>query len=297
MERIDPLLLSPHRPHWLNLCTESEVLPCLTIARETLSNRNTLIIHCASIHHRSEGASTAAYAPLSHSSFSFAIDHAESSTPYEAEMVVLWLASRLAKSLQSPETTDIDLFSPSLQTVTTLLDPSRPTTGKTLRRALWDYLIRFNSTATPGASVPCLHVRWCPANQGLADSEKALDLAEKALTSPTPSSSTIPLPFSVQAAKAEFKRAKRRLTMTSSPSETDLNHLMRGFYDPTTTIKALSALPRTLLTMIVQLRAGHSPLNAHLFWCKRAVSPDCELCGWPWTVEHYPLICRRYNQP
>lgn len=242
MECIDPSLRSSPPPYWLNLCTESEALPCLEMAKKTPSTCNTLIVHCAGTHHQSEGAYAAAYAPLSRSSLSFSLDHAESSTSYEAEMVALWLAARLAKTLQSPATLDIHLFSPSLRAVTALLNPSKPTPGQALRRALWDYLTRFNSTTTPETAVPNLNVRWCPANHGLADSDKALELAEKASTSPTPALSTISLPSSVQAATAKVKRVKRQLTTTSSPFEADLTRL-RGFFDPPTTIKALSALP------------------------------------------------------
>lgn len=71
---------------------------------------------------------------------------------------------------------------------------------------------------------------------------------------------------------------------------------LRGLYDPKSTVKALSSLPRPLSTAIVQLRAGHSPLNAHLFWCKRSPSPNCDLCGCPETVDHFLLICQRYNR-
>lgn len=225
VECIDPSLLPPPCPLWLNLCLESDVLSCLTRARETPSNHRTLVVHCAGAHHPADGAGAAAYAPLPRSSISCIVDNASSSTLYKTELVAVWLAWRLAKSLLTPDTPDIFLFTPSLQVINTLLDPSKPTTGQALRRGLWDYLTKVSSPTAPEASAPQVHVCWCPANQGLEYTEKTLDIAQKASTSSNPSPSTIPLPFIFRAAVAEVKRAKRQLTKLYSPSEAYLTRL------------------------------------------------------------------------
>ncbi|KAG0138926.1 hypothetical protein CROQUDRAFT_10665, partial [Cronartium quercuum f. sp. fusiforme G11] len=46
---------------------------------------------------------------------------------------------------------------------------------------------------------------------------------------------------------------------------------------------------------IAQLRAGHSPLLTFLYRINAANSPNCRLCQQPETVEHYLLLCRRYQ--
>lgn len=304
MECIDPSHLSPPCPQWLNICPDSDTHSRLAKTRQTDSTHPFLVVHCAGVHILTDGAGAAAYAPTSRSSISSLVHHASSTTSYKTELVALWLAARLAKSLLTPDITNIFLFSPNHCTITSLLNPSEPTSGQSLRRALWNYLLGLNDSAVSGATPTQTHIAWCPADKGLPETEKTRAIAEKAITpsdSPSPSPhprppSTFPLLFSARAAAAAVKRAKRQLMTLSSPSEAELTRL-RGLYYPVNTVKALSALPRPLSTAIVQLRAGHSPLNAHLFWCKRSVSPDCELCGCPETVEHYLLICRRYNRP
>lgn len=292
VECIDPSLRSPPTPPWLDLRVDPSVLDGMTRVKDTHPTATTMVVHCAGAHDLSLGAGAAAFDPRSRSSLSIHIDDVSAATMYESELVAIWLALRLAKQLIDSSLTDISIFTPSQRAINDLRTPSAASTGQHLRRALWDYLLRLFDPSTT-TTTPTVHIMWCPTNQGLKDHEKALDLAAK---SSDPSfSTTISLPFSHAAAVTAVKRAKRSLT-SCPPSETDLIRL-RGFYDPKSTVKALSTLPRPLSTAIVQLRAGHSALNGHLHWCKRAASPNCELCGCPETVEHFLLICRRYNRP
>lgn len=293
IERLDPSLISPPTPSWLDLHVDSSVLTGMNRVKATPSNPNVIVVHGASTHDLYVGAGAAAFAPQYHSSLSVHIDHVSSVTSYEEDLVSIWLPARLAKHLLNPTSTDVFIFSSSQRAINSLRHPGAPSPGQHLWRALWGYLLRLIVPSTTVASWPKVHIVWCPDNQGLEGNERALHLADVASDPSFPT--TIPLPFSYLAAMAAVKSARSQLT-SSFRSEADLTTL-RGYYNPKATVKALLSLPRPLSTAIVQLRAGHSALHGHLHWCKRADSPNCELCGCPGTVEHYMLICRWYNRP
>lgn len=283
VECIDPSLLSPPCPTWLSIRPD----PASVQPNDTSPSQTVLCLGIGK-HHSETGAGAAAYAPMSRKSMSLHIPHPSSSTQSEAELLAIWLAARLAKHLCTPHTTEVVIVSSSHSTVSSLQHPSKPSSGQHLRRALWHFLLGFNSTDRTIK----VRIVWQPS----IDCDTALSCAEKASSAAIPPTISFPIPASALAVAAAIKRAKRRLTSSFSPSAADLTRL-HGLYDPPATAKALSGLPRPLSTAIVQLRAGHSPLSGHLFWCKRAISPNCDLCGCPETVEHYLLICRRYNRP
>lgn len=194
IETVDTSLLSPPCPPWLYLCVERAVLAGLGRVKAVQAGPRSIIVYGAGMHIPNAGADAAAYAPLSRLSLSVHIDEVSLITSCKTESVALWLAVRLAKQLIRPTTTDTYIFSPSQTVIANLQHPSKPTLGQSLRWALWDYLLRFNSSVEP---VVQIHLGWCPGNQGLDNCEKTIALAGL-LSDPSksPPTRSIRLPFS-----------------------------------------------------------------------------------------------------
>ncbi|KAJ3780189.1 hypothetical protein GGU10DRAFT_279779, partial [Lentinula aff. detonsa] len=54
-------------------------------------------------------------------------------------------------------------------------------------------------------------------------------------------------------------------------------------------------LPRKLVTVLIQLRTGHAPLQAHLYKIKKVDTHTCPCCKrHPETVFHYLIQCRTH---
>ncbi|KAF8966739.1 hypothetical protein BDZ97DRAFT_1657193, partial [Flammula alnicola] len=66
--------------------------------------------------------------------------------------------------------------------------------------------------------------------------------------------------------------------------------------------KIQSTLTRSQSSLLMQLRSGHIPLNAHLFRLKRVATDKCQACitrqGTPAveTVPHYLFECPAYGE-
>ncbi|TFK54102.1 hypothetical protein OE88DRAFT_1616051, partial [Heliocybe sulcata] len=59
----------------------------------------------------------------------------------------------------------------------------------------------------------------------------------------------------------------------------------------------IEGLPRPQAAIVMQLRTGHAPLNAHLHRIQATAIPDCDHCPRiPEDVHHYLLICRKYER-
>lgn len=161
VEHINPSLLSPLCPPHLVLHVDSSVVTGLTRVKQASSAPRAIVIYGACVHDKNSGTGAAAYAPSSLSSLSIHVDHVSSTTSHEAELVAIWLAARLARHLVQPNTTDIFLFSTSQRAILSLHQPSSPSPGQHLRRALWDYLLQLCGSQEPSETGRTVHVMWC----------------------------------------------------------------------------------------------------------------------------------------
>lgn len=209
-------------------------------------------------------------------------------TVYEAELVGLALAAKLARILAPPTTVDIFFLIDNQACIRAMARPLLASPGQHLRQFLLDELFKLNHRL-PAATV---HLYWCPGHCGIEGNEAVDILAKEAVESDLPS---LKLPTSLSSVKQQI-RSRLKLSVTNPPPRAIL-HRLRGLHNPRETLKVLASLPRGLSTAIAQLRANHAPLNAYLFWRKAADSPNCEVCNCPETPEHFLLICRKYIRP
>jgi hypothetical protein len=101
---------------------------------------------------------------------------------------------------------------------------------------------------------------------------------------------------------AALKAAKHQSIRQTSVHEWTSSARYRKFQniDPWTSAPALnrllSNLPRNESSLLVQLRTGHGPLNAHLARIRSTDSPLCPRCHTePETAKHVLLYCTHYS--
>lgn len=141
-------------------------------------------------------------------------------------------------------------------------------------------------TQLPVATVALI---WCAKGSDI-DAHSKVDRLAKAATQLT-SSSQLPVSY-----KALQRQIREKETARAGPPSVDPAVLKRllNSYQPVETFKALTKLTRPDASFVVQLRAGHCPINSYLFRFKATDSPLCTVCGQKETVEHYLMLCKKF---
>jgi ribonuclease HI len=137
-------------------------------------------------------------------------------------------------------------------------------------------------------------LNWIPGHRGIPGNEHADRLAKEAATDQNRRDISLHL----HASLAHTRQIAR--THFASPSENPRSghhhRRCRGDVNSRSTLRALSKLPRSHCSIIVQLRSGHIALRKYLARFARAEDPLCPTCHLPESVDHFLLICKRFNK-
>lgn len=190
-------------------------------------------------------------------------------TVYEAELVGIRMAAEVATSQRTRLQRSFWFFIDNQPSIRALTQQLKPTSGLALRQRAVEAFSRL-ITLIPTASI---NLVWCPAHVGIEDNE-AVDEAAKAATKTGHSQL---LPTSLAAVKQLINAASAASVSKEPP--TPVLRRLRGFYDPSTTRKALAALPQKAAAVVAQLRAGHTPLGAFLHRINALMIPTVSIVG------------------
>lgn len=262
---------------------EAAIARCLDL--DLAPQPNSLVIYSDSSLLPDEGVGAAALHTVTGTQVSVRLGSDLYHTVYEAELVGLTLATRLAKALTSASMSHLFLLLDNQACILAMASPLVATPGQNLRLL---FLTALNALhrSYPNLTV---HLCWCPGHVGLDGNEAVDELAKTAVLL---TDEPLNLSISLSSVKQLIKHQLRTSIITIPPGP--ILSCLRDFHDPLTAFHALSSLPWGLCLALVQLRANHAPLNDYLYWRKAAASPNCDLCNCPETTEHFLLICRRY---
>jgi ribonuclease HI len=150
-----------------------------------------------------------------------------------------------------------------------------------------------------------LTIRWVPGHEGVTGNEEADRLAKKAIEVGSSRQSKLPAPLrsglprsraAAQRALQEGLKKRAERVWKTSPrygklKEADETIPSKKF------LRLTEGLPRKKASILIQLRTGHVPLQAHLYRIKKADSPICAQCKTGHeTVHHYLMVCRAFTE-
>ena len=150
-----------------------------------------------------------------------------------------------------------------------------------------------------------LTIRWVPGHEGVEGNEEADRLAKMAVERGSSAAHRLPaplrrpLPRSKQAAARtinERLKERTRAVWRASPRRRRLLDIDKSL--PSGKFLQLTeGLTRHKASLLMQLRSGHIPLQAHLHRLRKADSPMCPACGREReTVHHYLMVCPAYSE-
>jgi len=148
-----------------------------------------------------------------------------------------------------------------------------------------------------------LKVRWMPGNEGITGKERADVEAKKVASGETSAQELLPIPLrqkipvgksvayqgymkKIQKSSAEwFTNSLRYHHMREIDRSIPSSKLRKDTHD----------LTCRQMSLLVQLRLGHAPLNKHLHQIGKAKSPRCPVCrASDKTVHHFLVTCPKY---
>lgn len=212
-----------------------------------------------------------------------AISHSNHFSNHEAELVGIKLAVQLTTTiLQSSRSkpNEVAIFSDNQGVLNLVHDIPRSTSGQHL-------ILSIRAAFRALQHVSKIRFYWSPGHVGIELNELADSLAKDAVTD---NSNSITLPASLgslkKVVKDQFNVNNLVLRPGKNPYQTRPKDISKG----------LLSLERGRAAVIFQLRAGHSPLNEHLFKRKLTNSPLCDHCKKLESTEHFLLYCSRYSR-
>jgi ribonuclease HI len=162
-------------------------------------------------------------------------------------------------------------------------------------------LVKENEEKWPSAR---LKMRWVPGHEGVDGNEKADIEAKRAaegehrnrrhehhrLLKGLPASKSA----SKQNLRAKVRKEHRKEFRKSSRYERSTRYNPKA--PASNFMKIAAKLTRRQVSILIQLRTGHVPLQAYLHRFKLVDTPICPTCGnEPETVTHYLLYCPTYT--
>lgn len=202
---------------------------------------------------------------------------------HEMELLGVLLAVQLAKELIRKSPTPIPalaIFSDNQGVIQLIHDLPRATSGQHL-------VIQIQSLIKQLPTNLKTKLFWTPGHAGIELNEKADELAKQATV-------TQRQIFKLPASLGSLKKILKTLT---NPKFFPFKPGPKPFITkPKAIAEALMNMEKGRSAAISQLRAGHSPLNDHLYKRQLTESPLCPICQKKETTDHFLLYCKRYRK-
>lgn len=201
----------------------------------------------------------------------------DSLTNYEAEIIGIDLAVEIARLEQTAGgIKEVAVFGDNVGSLKRAHLPLLAKSGQHLLMKLKSAIYGLD----PGTSIRWY---WAPGHENIPLNKKADSLAKEASKDPT---SSICLPRSLGATLQRLRKTLKDM----APLKTMVRPQLRT--PPKEIFEALARLEKPDAAVIMQLQAGHSPLNAHLFKRGLVDSPDCPTCRATETMTHFLVKCK-----
>lgn len=204
----------------------------------------------------------------------------------EAELVAIGLAIRAFKQYQrlNPSLCTLSIFSDSQSAIQALHNPIKCRSNQ--------YIVNTLKTLISHAPLPTnLKLFWVPGHEGIELNELSDSKAREAALKET---EDIKLNMNFSALKRAIKselKPKPNCFTTNKPFL---------FKTPAKKIwDTLAKLEKGRASIIFQLQSGHIALNAYLYKLYNntvILSPNCENCQVPETVDHFLIHCKRFHK-
>lgn len=203
----------------------------------------------------------------------------------EAELVALGLAIRSFQQRQNlnPSLRNLSIFRDSQSAIRKLHYPTNSKSNQYMADTL-QKLLRRSPYPTN------LKLFWVPGHEGIELNETADTKAKEAALS---DSQDIKLDTSLSALRRTIKASFK-----PSPEIFNTDKPILFKTPPQKIWSALAKLEKGRASVIFQLQSGHIALNAYLYRFSRnnsILSPNCEICRVPETVDHFLTRCKRYK--
>lgn len=228
-----------------------------------------------------EGGGAAAVSTALHKSCS--VDTTSIFSNHEMELLGILLASQLAKEIIKDNTNQsltLSIFSDNQGVLRLVQDTPRASSGQHIVIKIQTLLRQLPPNIT-------IKLFWTPGHAGIELNEKADTLAKQATTD---QQNSYQLP-------ASLGSLKKKVKVYSNPKFFPFRPGSRLFVTkPKDIAETLMNMEKGRSAVISQLRAGHSPLNDHLFKRHLVDSPLCNECGTRETTEHFLIFCRKYRK-
>lgn len=265
--------------HNLNLSKEEAVEKIKQQLKEESNNNSIVIFTDGSVSPEGGGAAAASTTMSLQQTISQSCRHSN----HEAELIGIRLAAQLTSTLLKNQRTfaqDVAIFSDNQGVLRLIHDAPRATTGQHI-------IINIRSIFRTLPENLQLKFYWTPGHAGITLNEEADTLAKEATKK---QDEGIFLPSSLGSLKQEVNKAFNVKWLTLKPGKN------RYRTKPKDIAKSLLDLERGRSSAIFQLRAGHSPLNAHLFRRDLIDSPLCDHCKKIESTDHFLLYCSRFKK-
>lgn len=221
-------------------------------------------------------------------------------TVYEAELTGLVLGTHLL--LQEQRLTTVQIATDN-QAAIKAIQQRKPHAGhhlvQTLEKQLLQLQVKYRRLR--------IDLTWTPGHEGILGNEiadraanKATCKQELALPEEYPTALQKLLPSNTAALKQTYHKSLQKRALQhwkTSPRSTKLfQNFPLTMFPGKQHIQKVFNLPRWHASLLIQMRAGHAPLNAYLSRIKRADSPSCPAClSNPETVNHFLVTCSKYE--
>lgn len=202
---------------------------------------------------------------------------------HETELLGILLASQLAVNEIRTFRKDnlvVAIFSENQGVLRLINDIPRATSGQHL-------VIKIQALFRQLPGNTTINLYWTPGHAGIELNEKADELAKLAATEQTN-------PFRLPASLGSVKKKCNTFFNTKSfPFRPGSKPFIT---EPKKIAEMLLKMEKGRTAATMQLRAGHSPLNDHLYKRHLIDSPLCNICKTKETTEHFLIFCKKYKK-